>query len=374
MPPLPSPELIEADRQLKSLIPRLKQHDRLAIDTESNSLYAYHERVCLIQVSMPEADVLVDPLGISDLSPLGPVFATPKIEKVFHAAEYDLVCLRRDFGISVQGLFDTRIAARTLGRPLTGLGDLLALEFDIHLDKRFQRANWGKRPLTQPLLEYARLDTHYLLSLRDRLANQLREAARVEEYQEAVDMLACSAPPATSDDGQGFWGITNARKLTPEQAAVLRELFKFRDRQARRLDRPPFKVMGDATLMAIAQAEPVNKTGLAGLPGMNPRQIQRYGEEIVASVARGRAAPHPHHPKTEPADQAVVARYDALRKWRKHVAAERSVESDVILPRDVMWQVARRAPRSLEALHEIMACLPWRFQAYGASILEAVRA
>lgn len=374
MPSLPSPELIEADRQLKSLIPRLKQHDRLAIDTESNSLYAYHERVCLIQVSMPEADVLVDPLGISDLSPLGPIFATPKIEKVFHAAEYDLVCLRRDFGFAVQGLFDTRIAARTLGRPLTGLGDLLVQEFDIHLDKRFQRANWGKRPLTQPLLEYARLDTHYLLSLRDLLAKELREAARVEEYQEAVEMLACSPPPTPSDDGQGFWGITNARKLTPEQAAVLRELFKFRDRQARRLDRPPFKVMGDATLMAIAQIAPANKAGLEGLPGMNARQIQRYGEEILSAVARGRAAPHPHYPKAEPADQAVIARYDALRKWRKRVAAERRVESDVILPREVMWQVARRAPRSLDALNEIMACLPWRYQAYGASILEAVRA
>ncbi len=374
MPPLPSPELIETDRQLKSLIPRLKQHDRLAVDTESNSLYAYQERVCLIQFSVPEVDVLVDPLASSDLSPLGPIFATPKIEKVFHAAEYDLVCLRRDFGFAVQGLFDTRIAARTLGRPLTGLADLLAQELDIHLDKRFQHANWGKRPMTQPLLEYARLDTHYLLPLRDRLAKELSDAGRVEEYQEAVDMLACSPSPTTSDDGQAFWGITNARKLTPEQAAVLRELFKFRDRQARRLDRPPFKVMGDSTLMAIAQAEPANAAGLEGLPGMNTRQIQRYGEEIVAAVARGRTAPHPHHPKAERADQVVVARYDALRKWRKRVAAERRVESDVILPREVMWQVARRAPRTLEALQEIMACLPWRYQAYGPSILEAVRA
>jgi ribonuclease D len=313
-------------------------------------------------------------LASSDLSPLGPIFATPKIEKVFHAAEYDLVCLRRDFGFAVQGLFDTRIAARTLGRPLTGLADLLAQELDIHLDKRFQRANWGKRPMTQPLLEYARLDTHYLLPLRDRLAKELSDAGRVEEYQEAVDMLACSPSPTTSDDGQAFWGITNARKLTPEQAAVLRELFKFRDRQARRLDRPPFKVMGDSTLMAIAQAEPANAAGLEGLPGMNTRQIQRYGEEIVAAVARGRTAPHPHHPKAERADQVVVARYDALRKWRKRVAAERRVESDVILPREVMWQVARRAPRTLEALQEIMACLPWRYQAYGPSILEAVRA
>jgi ribonuclease D len=374
MPPLPSPELVETDRQLKSLIPRLKQHDRLAVDTESNSLYAYQERVCLIQISMPEVDVLVDPLGTGDLSPLGPIFASPKIEKVFHAAEYDLVCLRRDFGFAVQGLYDTRIAARTLGQPLTSLADLLANELDIHLDKRFQRANWGKRPLTQPLLEYARMDSHYLLSLRDRLAQELRDAGRSDEYQEAVDMLACSPAPTVPDEAQAFWGVTNARKLTPEQAAVLRELFKFRDRQARRLDRPPFKVMGDSTLMAIAQAEPVNKAGLEGLPGMNIRQIQRYGEEILAAVARGRTAPHPHHPKTEPADQVVVARYDALRKWRKRVAAERRVESDVILPRDVMWQVARRAPRTLEALQEIMACLPWRYQAYGASILEAVRA
>ncbi len=373
MPPLPSPELIETDRQLKSLIPRIKHHTRLACDTESNSLYAYQERVCLIQISIPEVDLLIDPLSISDLSPLGPILASPKIEKVFHAAEYDLVCLRRDFGFSVAGLFDTRIATRTLGRGQTGLADLLADEFDIQLDKRFQRANWGKRPLTLPLLEYARLDTHYLLSLRDHLALQLEQAGRMEEYQEAVELLACSPPPPNADGGQGFWGIANARKLAPEQAAVLRELFKLRDRQARRLDRPPFKVMGDATLLAIAQAMPAHKSALEGLPGMNTRQIQRYGDEILAAVARGRQAPHPHHPRGEPTDQAVVARYDALRRWRKHVAAERHVESDIILPRDVMWQIARAAPRTPEALRQIMDCLPWRLRTYGAAILEAVQ-
>ena len=170
---LRTPVLITRFAELTDLVDHLTRQPVVAVDTESNSLYAYREQVCLIQFSTPREDYLVDPLAIRDLSLLGPLFADPKIEKIFHAAEYDLICLERDFEFRFANLFDTMMAARILGREELGLGALLEQEFGVVLDKRYQRANWGQRPLPADLLAYARLDTHYLIQLRQRLHDEL---------------------------------------------------------------------------------------------------------------------------------------------------------------------------------------------------------
>ena len=139
------------------------------MDTESNSLYAYQEQVCLIQFSTRDKDYLIDTLALEDLSILGPIFHSDKILKVFHAAEYDLICLFRDYGFRFDYLFDTMVAARILGLPQIGYGPLLDQYFDIKMNKKYQRANWGKRPLNPEMLEYARQDSHYLIALQELL-------------------------------------------------------------------------------------------------------------------------------------------------------------------------------------------------------------
>ena len=166
---LKEPILISLPAALERLASELSSEPIIAVDTESNSLYAYQEKVCLIQFSTPGKDYLVDPLALKNLSPLDPVFRSPKIEKVFHAAEYDLLCLKRDFGFEFNNLFDTMIAAGILGRQALGLGSILKDEYGVQVDKRNQRANWGQRPLPEGLLKYAQLDTHYLIPLRNRL-------------------------------------------------------------------------------------------------------------------------------------------------------------------------------------------------------------
>ncbi len=170
-------ELVWVDnpRALHSMIKALQEYDMLAVDTESNSLYAYQEQVCLIQFSTTCEDYLVDPMALDDLSALAPIFASSEIEKVFHAAEYDIICLKRDFGFTFNNIFDTMLAARILKHQQIGLGAMLECEFGITLDKRFQRANWGQRPLPDDHLAYARLDTHYLIDLRQRLNQNLHE-------------------------------------------------------------------------------------------------------------------------------------------------------------------------------------------------------
>ena len=163
--PLQPPVWIATPVALHKLAGELTRQPRLAVDTESNSLYAYREQVCLIQFSTPETDYLVDPLALNDLSRLAPIFANPEIQKIFHAAEYDLITLKRDFGFTFTNLFDTMQATRILGYQQVGLDSILAEKFGVIVNKRFQKANWGQRPLPADLINYARLDTHYLLDL-----------------------------------------------------------------------------------------------------------------------------------------------------------------------------------------------------------------
>ena len=369
LPPPAPPVWIDAPELLADWVAAQNHTPRLAIDTESNSLHAYQEHVCLIQASTPEGDALIDPLGSADMAVLAPLFASPSIEKVFHGAEYDLACLKRDFGFEIVNLFDTRLALRTLGMQPSGLADVLAQEFGITLDKRFQRADWAKRPLTPAQIEYARFDTHYLLALRDRLADALQHAGRWEEAVEACAHLACTVHPGTNGDPNGFWGMANARKLEPRHAAALRELYAWRDETARQLDRPPFKVIGDEALLSLARILPQDADDLRGVPDLPPRLAERHADAILAALERSRSAAPPRPPSSEPTDPAVLARYDKLRQWRKAVAAERGVESDIILPREIMWEVARKAPHSLQALEPLMPCLPWRLRTYGAAML-----
>jgi ribonuclease D len=351
----------------------------VGVDTESNSLHAYRERVCLIQFSTPARDYVLDPLALDTaqggpgLATLAPVFADPARQKIFHASEYDVICLKRDYGFEFANLFDTMVAARTLGWPQLGLGALLETNFGVRLNKRFQRANWGERPLTPDLLDYARLDTHFLLPLRDRLAAELATAGRMDEAEEEfarLERVSGSNGSPNGDPAQAFWRVNGARDLSPAQAAVLRELYQYREQQAQRADRPPFKIMSDSTLVAVAQEAPRSLAGLSHLPGMTPNQVRRHGANLLAAVRRGEAAPPARPPRTERVPDAVRERYELLHQWRKARAKARGVESDVIVPREVLSELARLNPRSLEALESIEQLGPWRRRAYGEEILK----
>src|SRR3972149_10235459 len=146
---LPLPIWVDSIELLHQMIADLAAQSLVAVDTESNSLHAFREQVCLLQFSSPQADYLVDPLALKDLSALAPIFVDEKIEKIFHAAEYDLICLRRDFGFKFLSLFDTMQAARILGYPAVGLDRLLGDKFGVKMDKRHQKADWAARPLSK---------------------------------------------------------------------------------------------------------------------------------------------------------------------------------------------------------------------------------
>lgn len=370
---LPPPTLIETNEALSRLVKELATQPALAVDTESNSLFVYRERLCLIQFSTPTIDYIVDPLQ-ADAHLLAPLFANPAQEKIFHAAEYDLICLTRDFNFQTHNLFDTMVAARSLGWPQSGLASLLEQHFGVKMNKKHQRANWGHRPLTPDLLDYARMDTHYLFGLRALLEKELRAAERWEETQEEFARLAKLRWEATPTDPHAFWRVSGSRDLTGQQAAILRELWHYREKVAERADVPPFKVMGDETLLALAKALPQTAPELRGIRGMTEGQIRRHGEPVLSAVQRGLKAPPLRPPKPTLEPEPVRERFERLRVWRKEKAKTRGVESDVILPKEALWEMARRAPRTLDDLQTLEHLGPWRRNAYGEELVQVLNA
>ena len=369
------PDLITRPSDLASLVELLEAEAVIGVDTESNSLYAYREQVCLIQFSTPGADFLVDPLALEDLGPLGPLFANPQIQKVFHAAEYDVVCLRRDFGFGFDNLFDTMWAARILGWKEIGLSALLQNEFRVQADKRYQRADWGKRPLPPEMLDYARLDTHYLIQLRDRLLKELEVTGRLPVAQEDFRRMESlyDRPLHNGQPAECWERVNGARDLGPKQLAILKSLCEYREQVARRRNRPVFKVMGDSMLVSIAEACPVSMEELGSLANVTTRQVKQHGRALLAAVRDGlNSRPINNQPPPRP-DNGYLSRMDAVRSWRKLEAQKLGVESDIVLPRDLMVEVVARNPRSVGELDEILEGVPWRRERYSRGLLEVVR-
>ncbi|HEY3345793.1 MAG TPA: HRDC domain-containing protein [Anaerolineaceae bacterium] len=406
------PIWVDQPRGLNQMAERLLQFKSISVDTESNSLHAYQEQVCLIQFSTTEEDYLLDPLALTDLTLLAPIFDDPGIEKIFHAAEYDLICLRRDFHFQFANMFDTMVAARILGRQAVGLGSMLEAEFGIHADKRFQRANWAQRPLPAAQLAYARLDTHFLLPLRNILRQELAAASRLElaeqDFQRMAKIFsnghgpeldptaeAGSRPPSAArrsgvqpqagaeaagasavqeaEAPDGVWRISGIQDLSPRQVAILSELVAYRNRQARASNLPAFKVLSNQTLIAIAQAAPASRPALESLDALSSYQFTRHASGLLDGVHKGLNAPPLRRPSTPRPDDRYLQRMEALRGWRKHMAQSLGVESDVILPRDLLYSLVDHNPQDIAGVEALLVDSPWRAAHYGPDILSILK-
>ena len=253
--PNTDPLWIATPEALQQMNTAIAAEPLLAIDTESNSLFAYRERVCLVQVSTPSTDYLIDTLALEDLSPLAMVFANPQQQKIFHAAEYDVICLKRDYNFTFSNVFDTMIAARILAEPQVGLGSLLSTYFGIELDKKYQRANWGRRPLPAAMLDYARMDTHFLFNLKSLLEEKLKTQELWELALEDFALVCKVAQTTPESNGNSCWKVAGNNRLNSRETALLQAVCAYRDRQAQKLDVPHFKVLSNQLLVELSRGQ-----------------------------------------------------------------------------------------------------------------------
>ena len=359
------PQLLADDVALAGFAAGLAAIDRIAFDTEAASFHRYVDRVYLIQLSTDSETALVDPLEIEDLEPIGAILEDPKVEVVFHDADYDLRVLNRDYGFHARNLFDTRLAAQLAGEEGVGLGALLEKYADIKLDKRFQRADWSQRPLSAEMIAYAAADTRHLLGLRDILADRLRELARLHWAEEEFLRLEDLRWTGGLKDDESHLRIKGAKALPPRQRVILEHVYAWRDATARELDRAPFRVLGNATMLAIARAAPQNLRALSQINGISSSIARRYGAAILSAVEQGEALPKEALPRTlrkkRPLpDPGYEMRLERLKELRNSRAESSGLDPGLVCPNGTLQAIARAAPTSAVGLDDVPELRAWQ--------------
>lgn len=366
--------ILNRDDQVAELARWLAREQVIAVDLEADSMHSYHEKVCLLQVTAGAETLLIDPLQVKNLDPLKPVLADPSIRKIFHAADYDLRCLYRDFGIEINGLFDTMICAQLLGEERIGLADLLGKYFDVQLDKRYQRADWSKRPLSPEMVRYAAEDTRHLHRLAELFETRLKELDRLEW---ATEEFALQEDVRFTDyDGPLFIKVKGAVNLAPPQLGILEELLHWRESKAERRDLPPFKVIGNKELLSLAAAAPASLQELKDTEGLPPRLADRFGNALLEAVQRGRLIPEaelPAFPKLatrQRRDLQAEARLNKLKQWRRKAAETCKLDPGVLINNALLEELARRNPQHPSDLQDIPGMKNWQRRELGAGILD----
>ncbi len=364
---------ISSPSKLKNLIATLNDYPVIAVDTESDSLYSYFEKVCLVQISTPKTDYIIDPLAV-DISPLAVTFAAEHIQKIFHAAEYDILSLKRDYGFVFSNLFDTMVSAKILGWQKVGLGSLLEIYLHVKLNKKFQQYNWGKRPLSPQALNYAYMDTHYLHALRQIQIDELTAQKRLSEARAAFKRLTRLTPTAKVFSAADFWRVRGVKNLSAEEQAVLQAIFIFRDDVARYYNIPPFKIMSDAAMCQLAQARPKSISALKKVRGIHRNVLKTHPRDLIALLqATPPETAQRRRNSRNGLTNAALARYEHLRAWRNALAAERGVEPNVILPNDALKSIARLNPTTIDELQAANILGDWQFSTYADTIIERLK-
>jgi ribonuclease D len=369
------PLWIRTPEDLAALVQSLRGDKALSIDTEADGLHHHPVKLCLVQIAGDKGrGHLVDPLALPTLQPLGPFFADAGVVKVLHAADNDLGYLKRLYGFSVANIFDTAIAARFLGVTSLSLDGLLRDFIGVDPGPSRQKDDWSKRPLSPAQETYALNDVLYLLPLRERLLEALRAKGRLLWVEEECAAIAAMPAPEKTADPDAYMKLKGAKDLDGRGLAVLRELHQARETLAIKADRPPFMILGNEALVALAVLKPRDSNSILTVRGCTVNVVRRAGEMILAAVERGLAVPEAELPVRRAAPRprisgAVQRRSEALRAWRVEAAKLVELDAGVIFPQRLIDRLAHEPPGDLEALARVEGVGRWRAELFGAELL-----
>lgn len=379
---------IDTPRALADMANTLSKARVIGVDTESDSFHHYQEKVCLLQFSDHERDYIVDPLAVSDLSPLGPVLADRSVVKIFHGADYDVVCMKRDFGVEIHNIFDTMLAAQLAGFPRFGLADLIENFFGHHIDKQYQRHDWAKRPLLDEHIQYARGDTHFLLAIREMMIRRLQMVGRLGHLREECRLLERREWAPREPDPAQWLRTRGSSGLDPKGLRVLRALWRFRDREARTSDRPAFKVLPDDVLVRLAEKQPRTPEQLEAIFSGKAAMKKRYGRGLLDAVTSGLADEAPLQvsepkpvkkkkgaPPTRLKGKASERALTALKDWRNELTRDDPMFTPMTtVSNAVLKEIARVRPTTLQELAAIPDVRNWQVADFGPRLLAVLDA
>lgn len=354
-----SVRVIDTDETLAALLPVIRAADWVAVDTEADSLHAYPEKVCLLQISTAAGDRLVDPLAALDLSPL--LGALARHQLIMHGADYDLRLLYKHHAFTPAAIFDTMLAARLLGIRQFGLSALVESILGTKLDKGPQKADWARRPLTERMETYARNDTHFLKPLANRLMADLTERHRLDWHRESCARLIAECAQPVMDDPDTVWRIKGSHKLNRAGLAALRELWQWREDEALAANRPPFFILAHEKLVALAAAAAAHEP----LESHFPRHLSpRRREGIAKAVRAAQIRPPDSHPevvrhRVRRPSEAERRRYHELETRRDAVAHHLGIDATLIASRAMLGDLARdweqHAPQLMQWQRQLLS-------------------
>ncbi len=344
---------IASDEELATILPALGSVERVAVDTEADSLHCYFEKLCLVQLSFAGEDHLVDPLAGFDLVPLGTALAGKEI--VLQGADFDLRLMKRAFDFTASKVFDTVVAARLLGLREFSLAALVQRYFGVILSKGSQKANWAQRPLPALMAEYAKNDTRYLLPLAEKMEGELREKGRWEWFEQSCERGRVQAGVERVRDEEEAWRITGSGTLSPRASAILRALWRWRDREAQAADRPSFHILQNHLLIDGAKSfEAGNVPEYRHLTSRRRRGFMDAAEEALQIPDE--ELPRRIRRKGVRPTQEMERLAEDLRKRRDLKAQELGLDPSFIAPRATMESIAVDQERSADLL------VPWQRQ------------
>jgi len=391
-------QFIQTLSDLKPLCRQLSSEPVIGVDTEADSLHHYFPKVCLVQISTSKHIFVIDPLAMQTMDPLRPVFASRQTKKILHGAGYDVRLLFRDFAIKVNNLFDTMLASQFIGEKEPSLAAVVKKRFGATLNKKYQRADWSKRPLGHDMMLYAAHDTLHLIRLYRELEQELESKGRLSWVEEECKLLTrtgleerSSASADVSKQhgldplGNGiskaglplFRRFKGAGKMVPRDLAVLEMILQFRERIAMEEDRPPFRIFSNRVVQNLVTAKPAGRAALKEVPNLQPDFMSLYAEAVLDAIQSGLQLPEdrlPSFPKTRrpPQDSRKQARLKRLKKWRGHKAAQLEIEAGLICNNLLLDTLAEGNPKDIDDLKAIRGIKAWHRKTFGQEIIQVL--
>ena len=363
-----NPSVLE--REAKALL----NEKSIGVDLESDSLFHYKEKICLLQISSSKKNLLIDPLAIKNLSPLVPVFSDKAIRKILHGSDYDIRSLYRDYKIEICSLFDTQIAARILGANETGLASLLKEYFDISLEKKYQKRDWSRRPLPESMLAYGVYDTCYLISLSRILEENLITKNRFNWFEEECELQTRVRFAQTTEEPL-FMKFKGARKLSPRNLAILESILKFREELATKKDRPPFKILRNDQILNIAAEPPSN---LEGLRSLSEGQVKKMGKVILDKIEEAlkipeRGLPRYPKPKLKNIGADLNKNIKMLKDWRTKTAGKMELDPSLLCTNAQIQSLVQACPNDVSGLRKTDILKKWQINLFGREVCSLFR-
>ncbi len=369
-------KFIESDEELKSVCDDLLKEKIISVDLEADSMHCFKEKICLIQMASARQAFLIDPFEIKKIAPFINLLENKGVIKVFHGADFDIRSLDRDYKARVNNLFDTEIAARFLGIKERGLAALLKKNFNVDVDKKFQKVDWARRPLNQDMIEYSVGDVAYLTQLHDIIYQKLVANGRFSWAKEEFEIQAA----VRYEDNHVlplFKKFKGAGKIDNRSLAVLENLLQMRLLIAQKKDQPLFKIISNASLLTMALNRPVTMDQMVKMRAISQKQAGMYGNLCLDAIERAMKLEHkalPSYPKKRrpKKDVRVQERIERLKKMREKISSSLGIEPGFLLNNALIGSIAFENPETARDLLKIEQVRQWQVEAMGEKILSTL--